>query len=123
MGHALGGTGIVAFATAFSYAGRHKNDNLVWFMEHWGLYIGIACTILTFLYCLSILGTPCHDEETNKELEAEYNQAVYEWNRKSPEERAIINAAEENRLLQITQIMQNNEIIRNQEQAKPKRRY
>lgn len=123
LGHALGMTGMVAFATAFIYAGRHKNDDLVWFMEHWGLYIGIACTILTFLYCLSILGTPLYDEETNKQLEAEHNQAVYEWNRKSPEERAIITAAEENRLLQITQIMQNNEIIRNQEQAKPKRRY
>ena len=123
MGHVLGITGMVAFATAFMYAARHKDDNLVWFMEHWGLYIGITCTILTFLHGLSILGTPWYDEETNKQLEAEHNRAVFEWNCKSPEERAIITAARQNELLQLTQIMQNTQIIRNQEQAKPKRRY
>ena len=123
IGHILGMTGMVALTTAGMYAGRHKHADLVWFMGNWGLYIGIACTVLTFLFGLSILGTPWYDEETNKQLESEHNRAVFEWNSKSPEERAILNAAEENRPLQLTQIMQNNQIIQNQERAKPKRRY
>ena len=123
MGHVLGITGMVAVATAGMYAARYQYPELVWFIESWGLYIGIACTILTFLFGLSILGTPWYDEETNKELEAEHNRAVFEWNCKSPEERAIITAARQNELLQLTQIMQNNQIIQTQEQAKPKRRY
>ena len=123
MGHALGLTGMVVGATAFIYAVRHKDDNLVWFMENCGLYLGIACTTGTFLFGLSLLGRPLYDEETNKELEAEYNCALFEWNSKSPEERAIITAARQNELLQLTQILQNNTIIQNQEQAKTKRRY
>lgn len=123
MGHVLGLTGMVAGATAFMYAARHKDDDLVWFMENWGLYIGAACTIGVFLFGLTLLGKPLYDEETNKELEAEYNRAVFEWNSKSPEERAIITAARRNELLQLTQILQNNTIIQNQEQAKTKRRY
>lgn len=118
MGHVLGLTGMVAGATAFMYATRHKDDNLVWFMENWGLNIGIGCTILTFLFGLSILGRPWYDEETNKQLEAEHNREVFEWNSKSPEERAIINAARRNELFQLTQILQNNTIIRNQEELK-----
>jgi len=121
IGHILGMTGMVAFATVFMYASRHQHPDVVWFMEHWGLYIGIVCTILTFLFGLSILGTPWYDEETNQELEAEHNRAVFEWNSKSPEERAIITAARQNELLQLTQIMQNNTIIRNQEELKRKR--
>lgn len=123
LGHVLGLTGMVAGATAFMYAARHKDDNLVWFMENCGLYIGIACTFGMFLLGLSLLGKPLYDEETNKELEAEYNRAVFEWNSKSPEERAIITTARRNELLQLTQILQNNTIIQNQEQAKTKRRY
>lgn len=123
MGHVLGLTGMVAGATAFMYAARHKDDNLVCFMDHWGLYIGVACTIGTFLFGLSLLGKPLYDEETNKALEAEYNGAMFEWNSKSPEERAIITTARRNELLQLTQILQNNTIIQNQEQAKTKRRY
>ncbi len=118
LGHILGMTGMVAMTTADMYAGRHKHADLVWFMENWGLYIGIVCTILTFLFGLSILGTPWYDEETNKQHEADHNRAEFEWRGKSPEERAIITAARENELLQLTQIMQNNEIIRNQEQLK-----
>ena len=120
IGHILGMTGMIAMTTAGMYAGRHKHDDLVWFMENWGLYIGIGCTVLTFLFGLTILGTPWYDEETNKQHEADHNQAVYEWNQKSPEERAILNAARQNELLQLTQIMQNNEIIRNQEKLKRK---
>ena len=120
IGHILGMTGMIAMTTAGMYAGRHKHDDLVWFMENWGLYIGIVCTILTFLFGLTILGTPWYDDETNKQHEADHNQAVYEWNQKSPEERAILNAARQNQLLQLTQIMQNNEIIRNQEKLKRK---
>lgn len=123
LGHVLGLTGMVAGATAFMYAARHKDDNLVWFVEHWGLYIGVACTIGTFLFGLSLLGKPLHDEATNKELEAEYNRAMFDWNSKSSEERAIITAARRNELLQLTQILQNNTIIQNPEQAKTKRRY
>lgn len=123
LGHVLGLTGMVAGATAFMYAARHKDDTLVWFMEHWGLYIGVACTIGTFLFGLSLLGKPLYDEETNKVLEAEYNGAMFEWNSKSPEERAIITTARRNELLQLTQILQNNTIIQNQEQATTKRRH
>ena len=121
--HVLFRTGAIALTVTGIYAARHQHPDLVWFLESWGLYIGIAATIGTFLFSLSLVGKPFYDEETNKQLEAEHNRAVFEWNSKSPEERAIINAAEENRLLQLTQILQNNEIIRNQEQAKPKRRY
>ncbi len=121
--HAVVLTGVVAGFTAFIYAARHKDDNLVWFMEHWGLYIGIAATVGTFLLGLSRIGKPIYDDETHRQREAEYNLAVYEWNSKSPEERAIITAARRNELLQLTQILQNNTIIQNQEQAKPKRRY
>lgn len=116
-------TGMVAGATAFMYAARHKNDDLVWFMEHWGLYIGIVATVGTFLFALSLIGNPIYDDETHQEREAEHNRAVFEWNSKSPEERAIITAARRNELLQLTQILQNNTIIQNQERAKPKRRY
>ena len=115
IGHILGITGAVAVTTAGMYAGRHKHVDLVWFMENWGLYIGIGCTVLTFLFGLSILGTPWYDDETNKQHEADHDRAVSEWNQKSPEERAILDAARQNELLQLTQIMQNNEIIRNQQ--------
>ena len=116
-------TGMVAGATAFMYAARHKNDDLVWFMEHWGLYIGMAATIGTFVLGLLLIGKPIYDDTTHREREAEHNRAVFEWNRKSPEERAIITAARRNELLQLTQILQNDRINHNQEQAKPKRRY
>jgi len=122
-GHILGMTGMMAAATTVMYVTRHKHDDLTWFMENWGLYIGIACTGLIFLLGLSILGTPWYDEETNKQLEADHNRAVFEWNSKSPEERAIITSARQNELLQLTQILQNNTIIQNQEKAKTKRRY
>ena len=121
--HVLFVTGAIALTVTGMYAARHQHPDLVWFIENWGLYIGIAATVGTFLFGLSLVGKPMYDAETNKQLESEHNRAVYEWNSKSPEERAILNAAEENRLLQLTQIMQNNQIIQNQEQAKPKRRY
>jgi predicted GNAT superfamily acetyltransferase len=121
--HAVLLTGMVAGATAFMYTARHKNDDLVWFMEHWGLYMGIVATVGTFLLGLSLIGRPIYDDETHQEREAEHNRAVFEWNRKSPEERAIITAARRNELLHLTQILQNNTIIQSQEQAKPKRRY
>jgi low affinity Fe/Cu permease len=120
LGDILGMTGMVGFATAVIYSIRHKQPTLVWFIENWGLYIGIGCTVLTFLYGLTILGTPWYDEETNKRLKFEHDLAVHEWNSKSPEERAIINAARQNELLELTQIMQNNTIIRNQERLKKK---
>lgn len=121
-GHIIGMTGMVAGATAYMYSTRHEHADLVWFMENWGLYIGIGCTVLMFLFGLSILGTPWYDEETNKQLEADQDRADYEWNQKSPEERAIITAARNNELLQLTQIMQNNRIIQTQEQLKKKKR-
>lgn len=121
--HAVLLTGMVAGATAFTYVARDKSEELVWFMEHWGLYIGIAATTGTFLLGLSLIGKPIYDEETHRKREAEHNRAVFEWNSKSPEERAIISATRRNELLQLTQIMQNNTIIQNQEQAKPRRRY
>jgi hypothetical protein len=120
MWHVLWVTGMVGGGTAIIYVKACEKPDLMWFMENWGLYIGIICTILMFLYGLSILGTPCYDEETNKQLEAEHNRAVFEWNSKSPEERAIITAARQNELLQLTQILQNDTIIRNQEELKRK---
>jgi len=121
-GHIVGMTGMVAGATTYMYSTRHEHADLVWFMENWGLYIGIALTILTFLFGLSILGTPWYDDETNNQLAADQDRAEYEWNQKSPEERAIITAARNNELLQLTQIMQNNRIIQTQEQLKKKKR-
>jgi len=118
--HILGMTGMVGGATAYMYSTRHEHADLIWFMENWGLYIGIALTVITFLFGLSILGTPWYDDETNKQLEADQQRAEYDWNQKSPEERAIINAARQNELLQLTQIMQNNRIIQNQERLKKK---
>ena len=120
MGHILGLTAMVAGTTAIIYANPKNNPYVVWFMGNWGLYIGIACTVITFLYGLSILGKPCYDEETNEQLEKEHDRAEFEWWLKSPEERAIINAARESKLLQLTQILQNDTIIRNQEQLKKK---
>jgi len=120
LSHILGMTGMVGGATAFIYSKRFEQPSLVWFIESWGLYIGIGCTVLMFLYGLSILGTPWYDEETNKHLKFEHDLAVHEWNSKSPEERAIINAARQNELLQLAQIMQNNTIIQNQERLKKK---
>lgn len=122
MWHVLWLTGMVAGGTALIYLKACEEPALMWFMENWGLYIGITCTILMFLYGLSILGTPCYDEETNKQLEREELIAQIEWNSKSPEERAIITAAKRNELLQLTQILQNNQIIQNQEQLKKKLR-
>jgi low affinity Fe/Cu permease len=122
IGHILGLTAMVGVGTAIIYAKGRENPDLVWFMENWGLYIGIACTIFTFLSGLSILGTPWHDEETNKQLEMEHDMAELEWRLKSPEERAIIIAAQQNRLLQLTQVLQNDSIIRNQEQMKNTKR-
>ncbi len=121
LGHIMGMTGMVAMTTAYMYAGRHKHTDLVWFMENWGLYIGIFCTVLTFLFGLTILQTPWYDGETNEQLEKDHNRVMFEWRSKSPEEQAIINAARENELLQFTQIMQNNEIIRNQKNLTRKR--
>ncbi len=51
IGHVLGMTGMVAAATSVIYSSRHKQADLVWFMENWGLYIGMTCTALTF--CLA----------------------------------------------------------------------
>lgn len=124
MGHVLGMTGMVAFGTLGCYwKGITAEDaGLKWFTETWLLYIGAGATILTFLFGLTILGTPWYDEETNKELKADHDRATLEWTSKSPEERAILMAAEENRLLQLTQIMQNNQILNNQEQSKRNKR-
>ena len=122
LGHIVGMTGIVAVATTFIYSTRHKHADLVWFIENWGLQIGIALTMLTFLFGLSILGTPWYDEETNRQLAADQDQAEFEWNQKSPEEKAIISTARNNELLQLIQIMQNNRIIEAQEQLKKKKR-
>ena len=121
LGHIVGMTGIVAAATTFIYATRHEHTDLVWFMENWGLHIGIALAVLTFLFGLSILGTPWYEEETNQQLAADQDQAEFEWNQKSPEEKAIISTARNNELLQLIQIMQNNRIIEAQEQLKKKR--
>ena len=115
IGHILGMTGMVAAATNVIYSNRHEQEDLVWFMENWGLYIGIACTALTFLFGLSILGTPWYDDETNTQLGVNHEKSELEWRSKSPEERAIVTAARENELLQLIQIMQNNRIIHGQE--------
>ena len=117
-GHVLGMTGMMAAATTFMYVTRHKHDDLTWFMENWGLYIGITCTALVFLFGLSIIGTPWYDQQTNEQHEADQNRAEFEWSHKSPEERAIITAAREIELLQLTQIMQNDRLIRNKQQQK-----
>lgn len=121
IGHVLGMTGMVAAATSVIYSSRHKQADLVWFMENWGLYIGMTCTALTFLFGLSILGTPWYDEETNSQLEANHERTELEWNSKSPEERAIVTAARENEFLQLIQIMQKNRIIQAQESSTRKR--
>ncbi len=121
--HTLFMTGAIGLTMTGMYAARHQHPEFVPFIETWGLFIGMAATISTFLFGLSLIGKPIYDDETHKELEAEHNRAVFEWNSKSPEERAIITAARRNELLQLTQILQNNTIIQNQEQAKPKRRY
>lgn len=120
-------TSAAGLLTVGMYAARHQHPDLVWFIESWGLYIGVALTIGTFLFGLSLIGKPIHSEKTNQRLEAEHNRElaehnreVFEWNSKSPEERAIITAARENELLQLTQILQNNTIIRNQEELKRK---
>lgn len=113
-GHILGMTSMVGIATAFFYATSDKDPDLKWFMETWGLYIGLFATGLTFVFGLSILGKPWYDEETNRELKAEQDREEFEWRLKSPEERAIITAARNNEVLQLTQILQNNQIIRNQ---------
>jgi hypothetical protein len=121
-GHILRMTGMVAAATSYIYSTRNEHADLVWFMENWGLQIGIALTVLTFLFGLSILGTPWYDEETNQQLAADQDQAEFEWNQKSPEEKAIISTARNNELLQLIQIMQNNRIIETQEQLKRSKR-
>ncbi len=113
---------MVAAATSYIYSTRNEHADLVWFMENWGLQIGIALTVLTFLFGLSILGTPWYDEETNQQLAADQDQAEFEWNQKSPEEKAIISTARNNELLQLIQIMQNNRIIETQEQLKRSKR-
>ena len=124
LGHTLGLTAMVLVGTFACYQkGTQSEDaGMRWFTENWLLYIGGGVAVLTFLYSLGRIGTPCYDEETNKQLEAEHNQAEFEWNTKSPEERAIITAARENGLFQLTQIMQNDRIIRNQELIKRKLR-
>lgn len=93
------------------------------FIENWGVFIGTTATVATFLLGLSLIGKPIYDDQVHQEREAEHNRAVLEWNSKSPEERAIITAARRIELLQLTQILQNNQIIQNPEQAKSKRRY
>jgi hypothetical protein len=113
-------TGMVAAATTFMYLTRHKDETLTWFMENWGLYIGVALSVLIFLFGLSWLGTPWYDEATNQQLKAEHDRAEFDWRSKSPEERAIITAARRNESLQLTQILQNDTIIRNQKELKRK---
>jgi hypothetical protein len=122
LGHIVGMTAMVAAATTYIYSTRHEHADLVWFIENWGLHIGISLTILTFLFGLSILGTPWYDEETNQQLAANLDQAESEWNQKTPEEKAIISTARNNELLQLIQIMQNNRIIEAQEQLKRTKR-
>lgn len=125
LGHVLFLTAGGIYGTVACYrAGiASENPGVNWFAENWMLYIGAGATIVMFLVGLTMIGTPCYDEETNSRLKAEHDQAEFEWNRKSPEERAILNAARQNELLQLTQILQNSQIIRNQDQAKPERRY
>ena len=119
-GHVLFMTGFVALGTLVCYVKGQgvEHAGMKWFSETWLLYVGAGATVLTFLFSMGLLGKPCYDEETNKQLKAEYDRAMLEWRFKSPEEKAILMAAEENRLLQLTQILQNNQIINNQEQIK-----
>ena len=119
-GHILFMTGLVAVGTLVCYVKGQGSEHagMKWFAETWMLYVGAGATVLTFLFGMGLLGKPCYDEETNKQLKAEYDRAMLEWRFKSPEEKAILMAAEENRLLQLTQILQNNQIINNQEQIK-----
>lgn len=119
-GHVLFMTGMVAFGTVVCYVKGQgvEHAGMKWFSETWLLYVGAGATFLTFLFGMGLLGKPWYDAETNKQLKAEYDRAMLEWRFKSPEEKAILMAAEENRLLQLTQILQNNQIINNQEQIK-----
>ena len=123
-GHVLFMTGMVALGTFVCYVKGQGSEHagMKWFAETWLLYVGAGATVLTFLFGMGLLGKPWYDAETNKQLKAEYDRAMLEWRFKSPEEKAILIAAEENRLLQLTQIMQNNQIINNQEQLKRNRR-
>ena len=119
-GHVLFMTGLVVFGTFVCYVKGQGSEHagMKWFAETWMLYVGAGATGLTFLFGIGLLGKPWYDAETNKQLKAEYDRAMLEWRFKSPEEKAILMAAEENRLLQLTQILQNNQIINNQEQIK-----
>lgn len=119
-GHVLFMTGMVALGTFVCYVKGQgvEHAGMKWFSETWLLYVGAGATFLTFLFGMGLLGKPWYDAETNKQLKAEYDRAMLEWRFKSPEEKAILMAAEENRLLQLTQILQNNQIINNQEQIK-----
>ena len=123
-GHVLFMTGFVALGTFVCYVKGQgvEHAGMKWFTETWLLYGGAGATILTFLFGMGLLGKPWYDAETNKQLKAEYDRAMLEWRLKSSEEKAILIAAEENRLLQLTQILQNNQIINNQEQSKRTRR-
>jgi hypothetical protein len=123
-GQVLFMTGMAATGTVVCYfKGQGSADTgLRWFTENWLPYVGGGFTVLVFLFGLGLVGKPCYDEETNRQLKAEYDRAVWEWSQKSPEERAIQRAAEENRLLQLTQILQNDQILSNQEQLKKKGR-
>lgn len=119
-GHVLFMTGMVTFGTVVCYFKGQgaEHAGMKWFAETWLLYVGAGAVFLTFLFGMGLLGKPCYDAETNKQLKGEYDRAMLEWRFKSPEEKAILMAAEENRLLQLTQILQNNQIINNQEQIK-----
>lgn len=123
-GHVLFMTGLVAVGSVVCYVKGQGagHAGMKWFAETWLIYIGAGATVLTFLFWMGLLGKPCYDEETNKQLKAEYDLAVFEWRCKSPEERAILMAAEENRLLQLTQILQNIHINQNLEQMKKSKR-
>lgn len=119
-GHVTFMTGLAGFGTLVCYVKGQGVDHvgMKWFAETWLPYIGAGITVLTFLFGMGLLGKPCYDEKTNKRLKAEYDRAVLEWRCKSPEERAILMAAEENRLLQLNQVLQNIQIIQNLEQMK-----
>ena len=118
--HSVFMAGAIGLTMTGMYAARHQHPELVPFIESWGLSIGLAATIGTFLFGLSLIGKPIYDDETHRQREAEHDRAVFEWNSKSPEERAIITAARRNELLQLAQILQNDTIIRNQEDLKRK---
>ncbi len=113
-------TGMAAAGTVVCYfKGQGSEDaGMRWFTENWLPYIGGGVTVLFFLFGLGLVGKPWYDEETNRQLKAEYDRAMLEWRCKSPEERAILMAAEENRLLQLNQILQNIQINQNLEQMK-----